>query len=165
MQLQLSETIVSNVAHVIQLAVAPVFLLTGIGAMLNVFVNRLSRVVDRARALEIALPDLSESARSSAEMELQTLTRRAGRVNLATTLSVASAILIALIVGVLFTGAVLSLDTAIFVVVLFVLAMLTLIAGLLCFLAEMHLATKTLRISIKSYRQVEVPSEGDRPGG
>ncbi|WP_052807961.1 DUF2721 domain-containing protein [Methyloterricola oryzae] len=160
----MSETIVSNVAHVIQLAVAPVFLLSGIGAMLNVFVNRLSRVVDRARALEAALPELSESARNGAELELQSLTRRASRVNWATFLSVASAILIALIVGVLFAGAVLALDTSILVVVLFVLAMGTLIAGLLCFLGEMHLATKTLHISVKSYRQADRASKADDRG-
>jgi hypothetical protein len=40
------------VAHAIQLAVAPVFLLSGIGAILAVMTNRLGRIIDRARVLE-----------------------------------------------------------------------------------------------------------------
>ena len=52
-----SDTIIPTVAHVIQMAVAPVFLLTGVGAILTVLTNRLARIIDRARILEERLPD------------------------------------------------------------------------------------------------------------
>lgn len=68
---------VSIIAHAIQLAVAPVFLLTGIGALLSVMTNRLGRVIDRARRVEGLWANLDESARGDARRELEFLARRA----------------------------------------------------------------------------------------
>jgi hypothetical protein len=58
-----AESQVTAIAHVIQLAVAPVFLLTGVGAVLAVLTQRLARIIDRARVLEERLPVVSEEAR------------------------------------------------------------------------------------------------------
>ena len=77
---------VSAVAHVIQLAVAPVFLLTGIGAMLGVMTNRLSRVIDRARALEARLDGASSQQVALLQADLHVLVRRAALVGSAITL-------------------------------------------------------------------------------
>lgn len=146
MPLDMSTTLVANVAHVIQLAVAPVFLLTGIGALLGVCASRLGRVVDRARVLETHLPEMTNTECALAHEELAILSRRANRINWAMSLCVGSAIFIALVVAALFIGAFLAIDMSLVIVTLFVLAMLALICGLLCFLSEVHLAMITLRI-------------------
>jgi hypothetical protein len=139
------DTAVTAIAHVVQLAVAPVFLLSGIGAMLAVMTQRLSRVVDRARILESLLTDKPAEA-PAIHAELATLSRRAKLVSSAITLCTTTALMICAVIAILFIGASLGFHTAIPVVILFVLAMLTFFTGLLAFLREVLLATATLRI-------------------
>jgi hypothetical protein len=142
-----SETAVTAVAHVIQLAVAPVFLLSGIGAMMAVLTARLSRIVDRARVLEARAPgkrpDFTEANEHS--QELITLSRRAKTISRAIGLCTLTALLICAVIAVLFVGAFVGIDTSAAVVMCFVLAMLTLILALILFLREILLATKGLR--------------------
>jgi hypothetical protein len=135
----------TEIAHLIQLAVAPVFLLSGVGVTLGVLTNRLARIVDRARALEL------EPARDTAHGEemqvgLSVLRRRARYINAAITLSSLSALLVALTVVLLFANAFSTLDLAGPIALTFVAAMLALTAGLGYFLVEVRLATATLRI-------------------
>jgi hypothetical protein len=59
------------IAHAIQLAVAPVFLLTGIAAMLGVMAARLARVIDRARLIEHTWNEMDERSRSAARAEIR----------------------------------------------------------------------------------------------
>ena len=65
-----------GIAHAIQLAVAPVFLLTGIAALLAVMTNRLARVIDRARSIEQTWPSLNADARAGARVDIGNLERR-----------------------------------------------------------------------------------------
>jgi len=134
---------VTAIAHAIQLAVAPVFLVSGIAAFLAVLTNRLGRIIDRARAL-----GASAASPSSAEtqQELHVLTRRARLVNRSIALATSSALLIATLIVILFVGAFLTLDVAPPVGILFVAALLALIGALLAFLQEVRLATSTLRL-------------------
>ena len=128
---------ISNVAYAIQLSVAPVFLLTGIGAILTVMAHRLARIVDRFRAL---VSSGSESkARKNKEMEV--LLRRSRWVHWAISLSTTAALLVCMVIAALFIGSELRLDSSRVVSLLFITAMLALISGLLCFLHEIHLAT------------------------
>ena len=131
---------VTTVAHVIQLAVAPVFLLTGIGAILNVITTRLARIVDRTRAL-INLIDQSES---EYQEEKDKLARRTRWIHWAVSLCTASALFICVVIAVLFIGSVTGYDSSRTVSLLFISAMLMLICGLLCFLREIFLATDNL---------------------
>lgn len=130
----------STVAHVIQLAIAPVFLLTGVGSILGVLSSRLARIVDRFRILNNA----SEQVRDAHEKEMTTLLRRASWVNRAVTLCTCSALLICIVIAALFVGAEINLDPSNVVSLLFILAMLALISGLLCFLREIFLATGSI---------------------
>lgn len=141
---QISE--VSAVAHVIQLAVAPVFLLSGIGAMLAVMTNRLSRVIDRARVLEARLDGASPAAVVALHAELRILARRAELVSRAITLCTTTALLICTVIAVLFLSAFVRFDTSIPIALLFVAGMTTFFLGLLWFLREIFLATSSLRI-------------------
>ena len=154
------ETGVTAIAHVIQLAVAPVFLLSAIGAMLAVMTNRLARIVDRARAVErdVALggvvPDVSVTS------QLATLSRRAKLIHHAITLCTVTALLICAVIAVLFLGAFFTLDVSRVIGLLFVAAMLAFFIGLLLFLREITIATATVRIGI-----LHVPAAPTTPGG
>ncbi len=131
---------VTTVAHVIQLAVAPVFLLTGIGAILNVITNRLARIVDRSRVLSSS----SEQFKSEHKVEMGLLTRRTRWVHWAVSLCTMSALLICIVIAALFLGSVTGFEPSYTVSLLFILAMFALITGLLCFLREIFLATGNL---------------------
>ncbi|MES2636973.1 MAG: DUF2721 domain-containing protein [Pseudomonadota bacterium] len=133
----------TNVAHVIQLAVAPVFLLTGIGAILSVLTGRLGRLVDRFRVLnetETRLP-------KKQSRELSILTVRATWVHWAITLCTASALFVSLVIGALFVGAVIGINPSRIVSILFIVAMASLIIGLGCFLREISLSVHIFDLS------------------
>ena len=134
---------VSSVAQVIQLSVAPVFLLSGVGTLLVVLTNRLARIVDRTRALEGG-PGGSPDAAAAPEAELDMLHRRAHLINWAVSLSTLAALLICCVVGVLFVGAFLDVHLARAVALCFVGAMAAMIGALLCFLREILFATSGL---------------------
>jgi hypothetical protein len=131
---------VTTVAHVIQLAVAPVFLLTGIGAILNVITNRLARIVDRSRVLSSA----SDQLKSGLKEEMILLTRRTRWIHWAVSLCTMSALLICIVIAALFLGSVTGFEPSNTVSLLFISAMFALITGLLCFLREIFLATGNL---------------------
>ena len=141
---------VSSIAHVIQLAVAPVFLLSGMAGLLAVLTNRLGRIIDRARRLEEKLAPAALCAGSpeaaAIHADLATLSRRARLINAAVTLCTSSALLICAVIAVLFLSAFLRFDLTATVAFLFVAAMLALFGGLLFFLREVFVATASLRI-------------------
>ncbi|MGA9665902.1 MAG: DUF2721 domain-containing protein [Gallionella sp.] len=141
---------ITTVAHVIQLAVAPVFLLTGIGAILNVITSRLARIVDRSRVLNSS----NERDDPDRKREMATLSGRSRWVHWAVGLCTMSALLICIVVAALFAGSETGIDPSQAVSLLFISAMLALILGLLCFLREVFLATGNMGLSkIKSRPQ------------
>jgi hypothetical protein len=137
---------ITAIGAVIQLAVAPVFLLTGVGIILTVLTNRLARVVDRARRLEDAVDVAAPDERPMIHERLRALARRARLMNRAITLSTISGLLVALVVMTIFLGAFLNFEIALPIAAMFILAMLALIGALLFFLREVFLAISTLRI-------------------
>lgn len=139
---------ITTIAHVIQLSVAPVFLLTGIAGLLNVLTGRLGRVIDRARALERSLAANDANTAHADHGRLRTLAIRARWINIAISLCVVSAIFIASVVVALFASAFWGSDYRGTVAGLFIGAMLALIGGLVFFLREIYLATSSLRIGV-----------------
>ncbi len=142
----MQESQVSAIAHVIQLAVAPVFLLTGVGAVLGVMANRLARVIDRARVLEERLPAAPPDRGRRDLDELGLLARRGKHMHRAIGLCTTSALLVCAVIVTLFVGAFLETDVSGVIGALFVAAMLALFAGLVLFLAEIRLAIRSMRI-------------------
>ena len=138
---------ITDVAHSIQLAVAPVFLLTGVGTMLGVLTNRLARIIDRARTLERTLPGLPAPAVAEAHAELTVLSRRARLIHRAITLSTSCALLICLVIVSLFAGVALGQDLSRLIVLLFTAALAAFVGGLLSFLLEIRAATGTLHFA------------------
>jgi hypothetical protein len=133
---------ISTVAHAIQLSVAPVFLLTGIGAILSVITNRIARIVDRFRVLD------NSSAQDQAlhKDEIAMLSRRARWVHWSVSLCTVSALFICMVIAALFAGSEAGIDPSRIVSLLFISAMLSLIFGLLCFLREIFLATGNIEM-------------------
>lgn len=137
---------IPDIARVVQTAVAPVFLLSGVGVTLTVLTGRLARVIDRARLLESRLAAAPPSEAGTLHAALAALRRRAQLINRALTLSTACAILVCVVIAALFVGASFRLDLSVVIAALFVLAMAAFIGGLVSFLREIFLATSTLRI-------------------
>jgi Protein of unknown function (DUF2721) len=137
---------VSTIAHLIQLSIAPVFLLAGIAGLLNVLTSRLARVVDRGRSLERDFVSFDEATRERASEELLIIIRRMRIVNLAITACTASALFVCLVVAILFVADLAQIAFARPIAVLFIVAMTLLIVGLTLFLAEIRLAARFVSI-------------------
>ncbi len=133
---------ISSVGQAIQLAVAPVFLLAGVGALLAVLINRLGRIIDRVYLLERELPiDASNERRESNRKSTLALSRRARLIHWSITLCTTCDLLVCVVVATLFISAEVGVDLSSTIAFLFIGAMLALIAGLVCFLREITLAT------------------------
>lgn len=142
------QSIVENVAtvsHVIQLAVAPVFLLTGIGAVLTVLAGRLGRIVDRFRALI----EMHDPKMPKVSHELKLLSRRATWVHWSITLCTISALLVSIVIGTLFLGYQINIDLSRLVSPMFILTMVCLTFGLICFLREIYLSIHTFELKVQ----------------
>ena len=136
---------IDTLAQVIQLAVAPVFLLTGIAGILSVLSTRLGRITDRARLLERRMPHVEGQERGLLLGETTLLWRRIRMVNWAIRLSVGAALLICLVVMTLFVGDYATFDMGLLIAALFVLAMLLMVVGLSLLLLEVSISTRKMR--------------------
>lgn len=135
---------ITDIAHGVQLAVAPVFLLSGVGVILTVLTNRLARIVDRGRSIEATLPAAPLETADEVRSELRTLSRRARLIHRGITLSTSCALLVCLVIVALFVGVALGRDLSMLIVVLFIAALCAFIGGLVSFLLEIRLATSSL---------------------
>lgn len=140
---------VTTIAQTIQLSVSPVFLLAGLGAMLNVIAGRLGRVVDRARALEALHPRSTGPEHDRHVWELRLLDRRMAVINAALFLCVASAILICCVVALLFVAELINLHIGTVLAVMFIIAMLLLIVGLVMFMIEVRLSLNATQVRVE----------------
>jgi uncharacterized protein DUF2721 len=136
---------VTDVARLIQLAVAPVFLLTAVGTIIGVLSIRLGRAVDRSRLLEERLRQLQPEGQKAARGELDLLSRRVRLVYAAMVLSVVCALFVGLLIAVAFVDAFINIDLSKFIGLLFIGAMLAFILSLLVFLREIFLAVTAAR--------------------
>ena len=137
---------VVDIAHAIQLALAPVFLLSGIAAFLAVLTSRLARLVDRARNLEREVRQATAPDPDHAREQLSVMARRSRFINAAITLATISGLLIAMVVALLFSGTFVPINLAPYVAVLFVVSMTALVGAFLSFLLEVRIAIRSLRI-------------------
>lgn len=139
----------ANLAHTIQLAVAPVFMLAGIGSFLNVLAGRLVRTVDRARSLEEVFANLAGEERERAVWELRLIDRRMRVANASVVCCTASGALIGLLVAALFVAQLAEAGFGRVMAFGFVAAMLLFVAGLVLFLFEVRLAIQMTEIRVE----------------
>jgi len=134
-----------DITRIIQLAVAPVFLLTAIGTIINALTGRLARAVDRRRQLEELLPAFEGETRVEMLDELHSLGTRIRLVIWSIALAVTSALLVCLLIGFAFVGAFVTLDLSRTVAALFIAAVAALTICLLLFLREVFVAALSVR--------------------
>lgn len=147
---------IDDIAHIIQLSIAPVFLLTGVGTLLNVLSGRLARIIDRARVLEQRL-EPKEAAHSDAIVtELCVLERRGKLIYHAVKLSTISALMVCFVIATLFASSMLHYSIHLIVSGLFIAAMLTSIVSLTLFLREVYFAIETFEIGLPAETRQEV---------
>ena len=137
---------VSTVAEIVRLALAPVFLLSGIGAFLNVLASRLSRIVDRSRDIEPRLLASRGAEHDRWIGDLKILDRRMSLINWATGLSVTSAMLTCLVVVMLFAANLIRTHLGTEIAWLFMISMLSIGAAFAVFLLETTIAARAVRI-------------------
>ena len=143
-----------NVAHLIQLALGPVFLISGVGITLSMLTNRLSRIVDRARTLESQRESTSNDARlKHIDFDLRVILRRARYINGAIALCTISALFTALVVTLLFASEFTPMSVGGVIAIMFVSSMVCLSTAFLMFLIEVRIATNTLRIGVEKHEK------------
>ena len=141
---------VDDITHVIQLAVAPVFLLTAVGGLLGVLAGRLGRAVDRKRVLDKELPKLTADheldERNLVLAELALVVKRIQLIYRAIVFAVLCALFISLVIVTAFVDAFLTASLTSLLGLMFIVAMLALIGSLLTFLREIFLGVSTTRL-------------------
>ena len=136
----------NDVGHAIQLALAPVFLLTGIAGILNVMAGRLARIIDRGRQLTEGPRPRLATMPVSLDRELAALETRRHLASAAITACTLSALLVCTVIAALFLEVLLGLELKWLLGFFFTASTLALVVGLAYFLREVHLATQTVRI-------------------
>jgi hypothetical protein len=140
---------VAELIPVLQIAIGPVILISGVGLLLLTMTNRLGRVIDRVRILSGQLDDCDDPKRDRKMAQLSVLWKRARLIRLAITLTAVSALFAAILVVVLFTTAIAKIETAWLIGAIFVLDMASLIGALIYFLRDVNLSLEALKLEIQ----------------
>lgn len=150
-----------QISHAIQLAIAPVFLLTGVASLLGVMATRLARVIDRARSFERDWDTLEAPVRERAQREIGMLEKRRRWCSWSINFCTAAALIVCLVIVTLFVEEFFARNLRWVAGGLFVAAMVALIGGLGCFLREVYLATHTIRFDARHFPPLA--SQANRP--
>jgi hypothetical protein len=138
---------ISDIAHVVQLAVAPVFLLTGVGSILSVLTTRMGRVIDRAHRIDGWIDDGKNPTNYAPELE--SLRKRLGLIHQAITFCSLSAFFVCSVVFTIFVGTYADVRIGGAVALLFAAAMAMLIIALALFVSEVQIARRSIHIGPK----------------
>jgi hypothetical protein len=136
-----------DTGHALQLALAPVSLLTGIAGLLNVISGRLARIIDRGRCLVEKRPDLSVLSDDAVRFELVLLEQPRRFTSIAITACTWSALLVCVVIGLLFVEGLMLVQIQGLIGLLFMGSTVALVVGLACFLREVHLSAPTVHIA------------------
>lgn len=142
-----------NIGTIIQLSIAPAFLLVGIGTQLRVLNNRLVRIINRSRILERRWCDAETASHQKHWVELEFLYRRLDLIHRAFSLCTCSALLVCVVIVALFVDGAFAVGLANSIAILFIFTMLSLILSFVYFLREIFVSTKTFFIFMH-YRSV-----------
>ncbi|MAD42011.1 MAG: hypothetical protein CL623_06425 [Arcobacter sp.] len=150
MTLPLAPNEVNTVSHLIQLSVAPVFLLAAVAGLLNVFTGRLARIIDKVEKIDAGiLNKKTEEAKEKAEEKSRerrlSLTIRMQNINRSISLCTMTGLLIALVIVTMFLSSIFQFDGSVIIATLFIFAMLALIFSLILFQKEIFFTTSFLK--------------------
>jgi len=146
-----------EIAPVLQIALGPVILISGIGLLLLSMTNRLGRLIDRSRLLSEARRAASEADQERVEAQIAVLSKRARYMRRAIVLAVVSLLFAAVLIITLFLAAVLRWDAVVVVVVLFACCILSLIASLVAFLLDVNQSLTAIKLELGPYYRPERP--------
>ena len=148
-----------TIAHLIEMAVAPVFLLTGISGLLGVLTNRLDRIIDRSRVLAKNKKTITCAANQALQGEEDNnLLRRSRLIHLAIASACTGALLVCAVIMIIFTGIFLQIGLSNFIAALFIICMIFLSMSLSFFLSEVFFATRVIELAWRKGEHLFVPS-------
>ncbi|HXR05126.1 MAG TPA: DUF2721 domain-containing protein [Verrucomicrobiae bacterium] len=145
-------TPLNEIVPVLQVAIGPVILISGVGLLLLTMTNRLGRAIDRARQLKGELPKRTEQDRQQVLAQVAIIYRRARLIRLGITLAALSALLAAALVIVLFVTALLRLEQGLLVSLLFIACMAALFASLVAFICDINLSLRALKLELEKVK-------------
>ena len=151
----MEEVITPNAVEIIQLALAPIFLIVGIGTLVNVATGRVSRIIDRARWFEQLARTQPSRIDHHAKREIRSLKKRLRLANWTINFLIASALTICFEVSLLMINGLISASLDTTILVMFMISMLFLTGGLIAFFFEVSVATATLKINASSFQQID----------
>jgi len=150
------ETSLHEIIPVLQVAIGPVILISGVGLLLLTMTNRLGRAIDRARHLAGELGRSSAEKRAPIQAQVNIIYRRAKILRLSIALSVTSALLAAVLITTLFLTALMNLALVTFICLIFITCMCSLVVSLLLFIYDIQLSLTALKLEIETSK----PSAG-----
>ena len=153
----MSATPLHELVPVLQVAIGPVILISGVGLLLLTMTNRLGRAIDRARQLARELPERNEADRSHLLAQVGIIYRRARLLRLTIALAGLSVLLAAALVVTLFLTALLRWETGWLVSIIFIACMVSLITSLVAFIRDINLSLRALKLELGSDRE---PKDG-----
>ena len=139
---------VAQLIPVLQTAIGPMILISGIGLLLLTMTNRLGRAIDRTRALVGGLSNTAEAKREKTVAQLRILWGRARMIRLAIALASISALAAAILIIVLFTTALLQMESAWIIVTLFMVSLVSLIVSLVIFIRDINQSLAALKLEL-----------------
>ena len=148
----MSATTLHEIVPVLQVAIGPVILISGIGLLLLTMTNRLGRTIDRARQLCRELPASSGENRAQTLTQITIIYRRAKVIRWSIALAGFSVLLVSVLIIILFLAALLDLEAGMFVILVFIASMASLFGSLIAFLYDINLALHALHLELKSVK-------------
>jgi hypothetical protein len=136
----------AELVPVLQVSIAPVILISGVGLLLLSLANRFGRAADRSRQLFREMRETAEQNRGRLAAQVDVLFRRARLIQISITLAATSILFAALLIITLFFAALMKLELAVLVCVLFICCLASLIASLVAFIAEIRLSLQALKL-------------------
>jgi len=150
----MSATPLNEIVPVLQVAIGPVILISGVGLLLLTMTNRLGRAIDRARNLAGEIGDTPAEKRPPLQAQVAILYRRARILRLSIALSVCSALLAAVLITTLFLTALMNLELGVFICLIFITCMCSLVVSLLLFIYDIQLSLTALKLELIANNQL-----------
>lgn len=143
---------INQLLPVLQVAIGPVILISGVGLLLLTLTNRFGRAVDRSRQLDREMRDASDADRARLAAQVRILYRRARLIQLAITMAAISVLFVAVLIIVVFAAALTKAEVGLAIVLLFVCCMASLIISLVAFIREIQLSLHAVRLELEHHQ-------------
>jgi hypothetical protein len=156
-------TPVKELIPVLQVAIGPVILISGVGLVLLTLTNRYGRTIDRSRQLVRELRELAGVDRERLEGQIEILYRRARLIRLSITLAAVSVLLASVLIIALFLTALLKLEVGLLISLLFIACMVALSASLVAFLRDINLSLGALKLELEYRKTGDQAAAGCEP--